>query len=136
MWTSRRIALFAGIVLVVVGVIVGGRYLIESRAKPRDTVVMPELSSEAKSGEIAFTAYCVSCHGKNAAGTDKGPPLINQIYSSSHHSDFSFVRAVTLGVPQHHWLFGAMPPQPQVERKQIDQIVIYIRELQKANGIK
>jgi mono/diheme cytochrome c family protein len=136
MRASRQIALFAGIVLVVVGVIIGGRYLIENRAKPRDAVVIPELSSEAKTGEIAFTTYCVSCHGKNAAGTDKGPPLVNQIYRPLHHSDFSFVRAVTLGVPQHHWLFGAMPPQPQVERKRIDQIVIYIRELQKANGIK
>lgn len=136
MRTSRRFALVAGIILVVVGVIIGGRYLIESRARPRGTVVVPEFSSEAKSGEIAFTTYCVSCHGKNAAGSDKGPPLINQIYRPSHHSDFSIVRAVTLGVPQHHWAFGAMPAQPQIGRKQIDQIVLYIRELQKANGIK
>lgn len=136
MRTSRRFALVAGIILVVVGIIIGGRYLIESRVRPRGAVVVPEFSSEAKSGEVAFTTYCVSCHGKNAAGSDKGPPLINQIYRPSHHSDFSFVRAVTLGVTQHHWAFGAMPAQPQVGRKQIDQIVLYIRELQKANGIE
>ena len=136
METSRKIALVAGTILLAIGVIMGGRYLIESRAKPRGAVVIPKLSPEAKSGEIAFTTYCVSCHGENAAGTDKGPSLINQIYSPTHHGDFSFVRAVTLGVPQHHWLFGAMPAQPEVERKQIDQIVVYIRELQQAKGIR
>jgi mono/diheme cytochrome c family protein len=135
METSRKIALVVGIILVAVGVIMGGRYLIESRAKPRGSIVMPELSSEAKNGEIAFTTYCVSCHGKNAGGTDKGPSLVEQIYSPAHHSDFSFVRAITLGVPQHHWLFGGMPPQPQVGKREIDQIVVYLRELQRANGI-
>jgi len=28
-----------------------------------------------------------------------------------------------------------LPPQPQVGRREIDQIVVYLRELQKANGI-
>jgi hypothetical protein len=135
METSRKIALVAGTILVAVGVIMGGRYLIESRAKPRGSIVMPELSSEAKNGEIAFTTYCVSCHGKNASGTDKAPSLLNDIYRPAHHSDFSFVRAITLGVPQHHWLFGGMPPQPQVGKREIDQIVVYLRELQRANGI-
>ena len=87
-------------------------------------------------GQAAFEAYCVECHGKNAVGADKGPSLVNQIYSPSHHSDFSFVRAVSLGVPQHHWLFGAMPPQPELGRQEIDRIIVYVRELQKANGIK
>jgi mono/diheme cytochrome c family protein len=118
-----------------VGMITGGRYLIEGRAKPRDTVVVPELSREAQMGKVAFAACCVSCHGKNAAGTDKGPSLVSQIYSPAHDSDFSCVRAIALGVPQHHWLFGGMPPQPQVEEREIDQIVVYLRELQRANGM-
>jgi hypothetical protein len=100
------------------------------------SVVVPALSSEAKAGEIVFTTYCVERHGKNAAGTDKGPSLVNQIYGPSHHGDFSFVRAVTLGVPQHHWLFGTMPPQPEIGREEINRLIVYLRELQRANGIQ
>jgi mono/diheme cytochrome c family protein len=132
---KSKLAIIVGIVLLAVGLIVGGSRLIRNQAKERSALVAPDLSAEAKMGEVAFEAYCVECHGKNAAGTDKGPPLVNQIYSPSHHGDFSFVRAVTLGVPQHHWLFGNMPPQAQVERREIDRIVVYLRELQKANGI-
>jgi len=119
-----------------VGVMAGGRYLIRQRVDQQPPVIVPNLSAEGVKGEAVFAASCALCHGKNAVGTDKGPPLINPVYSSSHHSDFSFVRAITLGVPQHHWLFGPMPAQPQVERKQIDQVVAYLRELQHANGIK
>lgn len=135
MGKPKQVALIVGIILVTVGLIVGGLYLIRSQARVQATVVVPVLSSEAKTGEIAFETYCVECHGKNAAGSDKGPPLVHQIYRPTHHGDFSFVRAVTLGVPQHHWLFGSMPPQPQLERREIDHIVLYLRELQKANGI-
>jgi cytochrome c len=119
-----------------VGIIGGGRYLIQERPNQQLTVVVPKLSPEAAAGETVFSANCAICHGKNAAGTDKGPALIDPIYRPSHHGDFSFVRAVTLGVPQHHWLFGDMPAQSQMVRQDIDRIIIYIRELQKANGIK
>ena len=123
-------------VIFVVGVVGGGRYLIQQRSGQQVNVMVPKLSPEAMAGEAVFVTNCAGCHGQNAAGTDKGPPLIDQIYSPSHHGDFSFVRAVNLGVPQHHWLFGAMPAQPQVAREQINQVVAYIRELQKANGIR
>jgi cytochrome c len=122
-------------VILLLGIVVGGRYLIQQRSRQQISVTVPRLSPAAKAGEAAFMANCAGCHGINAAGSDKGPPLIDPIYRSSHHGDFSFVRAVTLGVPQHHWVFGAMPAQPQVTREQIDQIVIYIREIQGANGI-
>ncbi len=117
------------------GLIGGGYYLIQNRSKGKIAVVVPELSTQAQRGELAFRNYCISCHGKNAAGTDKGPPLVNRIYASSHHSNISFVRAVTLGARQHHWLFGDMPPVPQIRREEIELIIIYVRELQKANGI-
>ena len=71
----------------------------------------------------------------NAEGSDKGPPLVHRIYQPSHHSDFAFVRAVTLGVPRHHWRFDSMPAQSQVKREEITVIIRYIRELQKANGV-
>jgi len=118
-----------------VGIIGGGRYLIQERPNQQLTVVVPKLSPEAGAGEAVFVAQCAGCHGRNAVGSDKGPSLIDPIYRPAHHGDFSFVRAVTLGVPQHHWLFGAMPAQAQMTREQIDQIVTYIREIQRANGI-
>jgi mono/diheme cytochrome c family protein len=133
---KSTLAIIVGIILLAVGLIVGGLGLIRNQAKEQRALVVPDLSAEAKMGEVAFATYCIECHGKNASGTDKGPPLVNQIYGPSHHGDFSFVRAVTLGVPQHHWLFGSMPAQPQVSREEIDRIIVYLRELQKANGIQ
>ncbi len=132
----KQVMLVIGIILLVVGLIMGGVYLIRNRVKEQGTVLVPEFSAEAKKGEVAFVTFCAGCHGKNAAGTDKGPPLVNQIYGPSHHGDFSFVRAVTFGVPQHHWLFGSMLPQPEVAREEIDRIIVYLRELQRANGIQ
>jgi mono/diheme cytochrome c family protein len=132
---KSKLTIIVGIILPAVGLIVGGSRLIRNQAKEQGALVVPDLSAEAKMGEVAFATYCIECHGKNASGTDKGPPLVNQIYGPTHHGDFSIVRAVSLGVPQHHWLFGSMPPQPQVERREIDQIVVYLRELQKANAI-
>jgi mono/diheme cytochrome c family protein len=131
----KRFALIAGIILVAVGLVIGGLYLTR-QAEQQIAVVVPELSPEAMIGMAAFEMYCVECHGKNAAGTDKGPALVHPIYRPLHHGDFSFLRAVTLGVPQHHWLFGSMPPQPEIGRQEIDRIIAYLRELQRANGIQ
>jgi mono/diheme cytochrome c family protein len=98
-------------------------------------IVLPELSQGALEGKVEFDANCASCHGENALGTDKGPPLIHVIYEPGHHGDESFQRAAANGVSQHHWPFGDMPAQPQVTREQVEEIVRYIREVQLANGI-
>jgi len=131
----KQTTLVVGSVLLVFGLIAGGYYLIRNRTREKNTVYVPQLSPEAERGKVAFGNYCVVCHGANAAGTDKGPPLVHRIYAPSHHSNVSFIRAVSLGVPQHHWLFGKMPPQPQIGQRQVELIIIYLRELQKANGI-
>lgn len=131
----NRLPLIGGITIIAVGILIGGAYLIQQETQ-KVIVVVPELSPKAKTGIAAFETYCVECHGENAAGTEKGPSLIHSIYRPSHHSDFSFVRAITVGVAQHHWLFGSMPPQPQLDREEIDQITVYIREIQRANGIQ
>lgn len=132
---TRRFALIGGVTILTVAFLIGGVYLIR-QTEQEITVVVPELSPKAITGMAAFQTSCVECHGKNAAGTEKGPPLVHSIYRPSLHADFSFVRAITVGVAQHHWLFGSMPPQPQLVREEIDQIVVYIRELQRANGIQ
>ena len=100
------------------------------------SIAVPTLSSSAKQGEALFNANCVACHGKNAGGTQSGPPLVHKIYEPGHHSDLSFQRAAKLGVRAHHWPFGNMPPVPGVNESDVTQIIAYVRELQRANGIR
>ncbi|GBE44866.1 cytochrome c [bacterium BMS3Bbin10] len=125
----------------VVGVILLGLVLAVSKFFDNDKptalvdVRVPELSALATRGERAFNANCAQCHGKNAAGTDKGPALVHQIYNPGHHGDQAFVIAAKQGVRAHHWTFGNMPPLPLVSGAQIAAIVKYVRELQAANGI-
>ena len=98
-------------------------------------VTVPELSQIAALGKEPFDTNCVQCHGPNGSGTDKGPPLVHKIYNPGHHDDGSFMRATKNGVQGHHWKYGNMPPQPQVNAVQIASIIKYIRELQMGNGI-
>lgn len=98
-------------------------------------VVVPDLSANARAGEQVFNANCVLCHGPNASGTNLGPPLVHKIYEPGHHQDFSFQSAVRNGVPAHHWPYGNMLPVPAVSDEDIPNIICYIRELQRANGI-
>jgi cytochrome c len=91
---------------------------------------------DAQRGEIAFVERCAACHGTNAVGqVGVAPPLVHKIYEPSHHGDASFVRAAFVGVQQHHWPFGSMPPVEGITELEIKDIISYIRELQRANGI-
>jgi mono/diheme cytochrome c family protein len=100
------------------------------------SVAMPELSATAVAGQQAFAENCATCHGARAAGTDQGPPLIHKIYESGHHADLAFARAVRQGVRGHHWNFGDMPPVEGVSDRDLVEIVTYVREVQRANGIR
>jgi len=99
------------------------------------SVTVPKLSAQAARGRLAFNASCGECHGMDAGGSDVGPPLIDRIYRPGHHDDRSFRRAVARGVGQHHWPFGDMPPRPTVGDGELDAIIAFIRETQRANGI-
>lgn len=101
----------------------------------RVSVRVPDLSSLALAGRSAFDANCATCHGSSASGTDRGPPLVHDIYKPGHHADEAFYRAAQRGVRRHHWKYGDMPPQPQVSREQMAAVVCYVRELQAANGV-
>ena len=93
-------------------------------------------SPAAQIGEVAFNAKCADCHGPHAEG-QKGvaPPLVHKIYEPSHHGDMSFVLAAQNGVRAHHWPFGNMPPVEGLARADVLNIIAYVRELQRANGI-
>lgn len=98
-------------------------------------VVPEQLSAAASLGKKAFDENCAECHGENAVGTEKGPPLVHDFYNPGHHADGAFLTAVANGVRQHHWRFGNMPPQPHVTDQETRMIIAYVRELQQANGI-
>ena len=98
-------------------------------------VQIPRFSQVAARGQSAFDRTCAACHGRNAAGSDKGPPLVHDIYNPGHHGNASFLIAAKKGVRCHHWNFGDMPPQPQVTEDEMASIIRYVRELQTANGI-
>jgi mono/diheme cytochrome c family protein len=98
-------------------------------------VIVPKLSAQAVQGEQTYEQTCLKCHGKNVAGSNNGPPLVDPFYRPSHHSDSSFINAITDGVRQHHWKFGPMPPQPQIKQEEMTDLITYIREIQRANGV-
>ncbi len=101
-------------------------------------VIVPEsLSARARAGERIFGENCVTCHGINAAGKDGiGPPLVHIFYEPSHHGDEAIQRAVAVGVMSHHWSFGDMAPIEGLTRSDVELVIAYIRELQRANGIR
>ncbi len=101
----------------------------------RVDVTVPDLSGRAARGEAAFARACAGCHGSDAAGSDRGPPLVHGIYEPGHHADVAFYNAIANGVRAHHWPFGDMPPQRHVDRATVREIVSYVRALQCANGI-
>lgn len=105
-------------------------------AQAADSIIVPSFSQAALSGEQFFNQFCSACHGKNAAGTNQGPPLLHQLYVPGHHGDASIRSAALNGVTAHHWRFGNMPPVEGIQEEHIGWITKYLRELQAANGIR
>ena len=104
---------------------------------PQGTEEPSELSPDAMAqrGEELFNVNCSACHGLEAAGTDLGPTLIHRVYHPGHHTDASFHNAVKVGVRQHHWTFGNMAPVGGLKEPEVDNIICYVRGLQRQNGI-
>lgn len=98
-------------------------------------VIVPEFGESAQRGALSFDANCGRCHGTNAAGSGNGPPLVHRLYEPAHHNDAAIRRAVRLGVQPHHWRFGSMP-RVEVRDRELNDIIAYVRELQRANGIR
>ncbi len=132
---SRRGAWW--LLLGVVVVAAGWWWWSRQQEAPLVEVTLPrQLSPLAQRGKAVFEAQCASCHGATAGGSDRGPPLVHPIYRPAHHADFAFATAIRLGVRQHHWFFGDMPPQPEVADDDIPAVIAYLRELQRANGVR
>ncbi len=99
-------------------------------------ISIPQLNAVQTRGRELFDANCSVCHGKNAAGSDNGPSLVQKIYQPRIHADGAFFIAVKSGARAHHWKFGSMMPVAGVEKSEVALIVQYVRALQRANGIK
>jgi len=93
------------------------------------------LPAELQAGEAKFNAHCSACHGQRGVGTPQGPPLVHKIYEPNHHSDATFQRAAAMGVRAHHWEFGNMPKIDGVTPADVDQMIQYVRWLQRQAGI-
>lgn len=108
----------------------------EGGGEPMVRVVVPELSAEAVAGKGLFDENCAVCHGENAAGVQgSGPTFMHKVYEPNHHGDGAFLIAAKNGVRQHHWPFGNMPPVDGIKDEEVAKIIVYVRELQKANKI-
>lgn len=109
----------------------------EAAASIVDVAVPESLGAQAQMGKRAFEAKCAECHGVNAAGQEGvAPPLVHKIYEPSHHGDAAFLLAAQNGVRSHHWPFGNMPPVEGITAASVKDIVAYVRELQRNNGIE
>ena len=93
-------------------------------------------SARVEAGQELYRANCAVCHGVDLTGTGTGPSLLSEVYEPSHHSDFAFVQAVNLGSPAHHWNFGPMPPIEGLSGSDVEAIVAYVRENQRARGFE
>lgn len=128
--------LIIGLLLGGIGVVANNIFSSTENTSHVDVKMPSSFSAKAMEGRIAFTKNCQTCHGENGSGSDKGPPLIHDIYNPGHHGDEAFYRAASGGVTRHHWSFGNMPAQPQVSRADMESIIKYVREIQVQNGIK
>ncbi|MGO4999343.1 c-type cytochrome [Oceanisphaera sp. W20_SRM_FM3] len=121
------------------GLVVGALVLvviIGSRFLPNGESGLQNQQAQLSQGKQAYNDNCASCHGADLKGTRQGPPFIHPVYEPSHHGDEAFYRAAANGVRAHHWRFGDMPPVSGVTQAEVGEIIGYIREQQRANGIK
>jgi mono/diheme cytochrome c family protein len=104
-------------------------------SQPKPAAGGGTVPSELQAGEAKFNANCSACHGPQGTGTQQGPPLVHKIYEPNHHGDAAFQRAAAVGVKAHHWEFGNMPKIESVTPADVDQIIPYVRWLQRQAGI-
>lgn len=108
-------------------------------AMNNDATIEIEAADDATvlaAGEELFQTNCAQCHGADVRGTDRGPSFLSSVYNPNHHADESFRRAVELGVAQHHWPFGNMPPVAGLSDDEVDSIIAFVREQQRVLGFE
>ena len=127
---AKRTTLVAAATLILPGL---GGCTIESEAPAMAR--KDQIPAEYARGEELFNAKCAECHGEGGRGTDKGPPFLHRVYHPGHHGDKSFHMAVQRGAIAHHWQFGDMPKVEGLNKSDVDEIIAYVRWLQRRAGI-
>ena len=107
----------------------------QNGVEPQAAGTVASAPAELRDGEQKFNANCSRCHGMGGVGTIQGPAFLHKVYEPNHHGDAAFQRAAANGVKAHHWQFGDMPKIDTVKPEDVDQIVTYVRWLQKQAGI-
>ena len=133
---SAKLWLYGFVAVMILG---GGVLFLQSDPETSTVhleVYVPELQGLEVKGSELFAAKCASCHGPNAAGSEKGPPFVHKVYAKDHHVDGSFYDAVKRGVQAHHWPYGNMPKIEGVSDDDVTAIIAFVRKMQTANGMK
>ncbi len=94
-----------------------------------------ELAASVRAGEDPYRKYCAECHGADARGSDKGPPLLHAFYKPGHHADVAFMLAVRQGTRQHHWDFGDMAPVEGISDAELKNVINWVRAEQRKAGL-
>jgi mono/diheme cytochrome c family protein len=89
----------------------------------------------AEAGRLAFTEFCIDCHGRLAEGTDRGPDLIAPRFGRALYSDDAFRGARYNKETQHAHADAGAKGAPAFSEVEVDQVLAYVRSLQKARGI-
>ncbi|PHS78813.1 MAG: cytochrome C [Rhodospirillaceae bacterium] len=113
---------------------VNGHSTPQGQAFAPANVKLPAFNLTEKRGEAAYNENCAACHGERIVGTDQGPPFLHRVYVPGHHGDAAFYSAAKIGVRQHHWGFGNMPPLPDLSDGTMKSIIAYVRGIQSVNG--
>lgn len=88
------------------------------------------LSNLAIYGRNLYQESCVDCHGMGAAGTQRGPDLIQPAYHRSAFGKRSFHAAVKAGVVEKPSSLTITHQFPELSFNQVERLERYIRELQ------
>jgi mono/diheme cytochrome c family protein len=97
--------------------------------------VIPTLSAQAYDGQQLFAGSCGGCHGAYGEGSTNGPTLIHAVYAPAELPDRSMHEAMAQGAPARLWPFGDMPAVEGLTPIQQEAIVVFVRDVQRANGI-
>jgi len=96
---------------------------------------LADLSKPARAGRAAFGEYCAQCHGPLAEGTERGPPLVHPDYAPGVRTNGDFRKAVREGLRAWRWWYGDMPAIADVSEHELEHMIRFLREMQRANGI-
>ena len=90
-----------------------------------------KVPEEFMAGQAQFNKVCANCHGPDAMGGNRAPSMIQERFTISKYSNENISQIITNGSNS-----GAMPSlKNRVSEKEIEEIIKYIRYLQKESGL-